>query len=281
MTTAAVIPIKQLSNAKQRLGGLLSVAQRRRLFSAMVEDVLTAVEACVLIDRILVVTDDAAVADLARRYGAEIQAEPASPGLIEAVTHTGKLLAGQGVTTMLFLPGDVPLVTPEELEIVLEGFGASNGINDGDSTDGDSTEQAPALLIVPARDLGGSNCLACSPPDSMTFGFGEDSFRIHLNLARTLGIAPTVIKLPGLGLDVDTPADLRDLVMILEGDKDGRGSHTIAYLITAGLIEQLTGGDTSDQCGAISSKQSPPAKGQSTADETPGQTRQQRTQVSE
>ena len=119
MTTTAVIPIKQLADAKQRLSGLLNSDERKRLFQAMVEDVLTAVEACTFIDNIVVVTDDQAVAELARSYGAEIRPEPDSPGLIEAVTQTGKQLAAEGVDCMLFLPGDVPLVTPEELEVVL------------------------------------------------------------------------------------------------------------------------------------------------------------------
>ncbi len=95
MTTAAVIPIKQLKNAKQRLAGLLSSDERMLLFTAMVEDVLTAVEACVQIDRIIVVTDDNQVAELALGYGAEIMAEPVPPGLIEAVTDREILEAYQ------------------------------------------------------------------------------------------------------------------------------------------------------------------------------------------
>ena len=169
MTTSAVIPIKQLADAKQRLSGLLNSDERKRLFQAMVEDVLTAVEACTYIDSIVVVTDDQAVAELARGYGAEIRPEPGSEGLIEAVTETGKQLAAEGVGVMLFLPGDVPLVTPEALDVDLEGFGIS---------------EEPEFMIVPASDLGGSNCVACSPPDCMSFGFGVDSFRKHLGLAK-------------------------------------------------------------------------------------------------
>ena len=123
MSTSAVIPIKQLEDAKQRLSGLLNSNERKLLFQAMVDDVLTAVEACTYIDNIVVVTNDQAVAELARGFGAEIRPEPEPPGLIEAVTETGKQLAAEGVECMLFLPGDVPLVTPEELEVVLEGFG--------------------------------------------------------------------------------------------------------------------------------------------------------------
>ena len=51
MSVVAVLPIKQLANAKQRLRGVLSDEQRRGLFKAMVQDVLEAVTVCPSIDR--------------------------------------------------------------------------------------------------------------------------------------------------------------------------------------------------------------------------------------
>ena len=228
MSTSAVIPIKQLEDAIQRLSGLLNSNERKLLFQAMVEDVLTAVEACTYIDNIVVVTNDQAVAELARGFGAEIRPEPEPPGLIEAVTETGKQLAAEGVECMLFLPGDVPLVTPEELEVVLEGFGMSD---------------KPEFMIVPASDLGGSNCVACSPPDCMSFGFGIDSFRKHLALARDRGIDPQVTKLPGLGLDIDTPSDISELIAEIELSTEGQGARsgysTVRLLEEIGIRQRL------------------------------------------
>ena len=228
MTTSAVIPIKQLQDAKQRLSGLLNSEERKRLFQAMVEDVLTAVEACTHIDSIVVVTNDQAVAELARGFGAEIRPEPEPSGLIEAVTETGKQLAAEGVGCMIFLPGDVPLVTPEELEVVLEGFGLS-----------DNSE----FMIVPASDLGGSNCVACSPPDCMSFGFGIDSFRNHLALARDRGIDPQVTKLPGIGLDIDTPSDISELMVEVGRSLGGQGGSavysTVRFLEEIGIRQRL------------------------------------------
>ena len=228
MSTSAVIPIKQLEDAKQRLSGLLNSNERKLLFQAMVDDVLTAVEACTYIDNIVVVTNDQAVAELARGFGAEIRPEPEPPGLIEAVTETGKQLAAEGVECMLFLPGDVPLVTPEELEVVLEGFGMSG---------------KPEFMIVPASDLGGSNCVACSPPDCMSFGFGIDSFRKHLALARDRGIDPQVTKLPGIGLDIDTPSDISELMAEIELSTEGQGARsgysTVRLLEEIGIRQRL------------------------------------------
>lgn len=223
MTTTVVIPIKQLENAKQRLGSLLSASQRAGLFQAMVEDVLEAVTTCDRIDEVMVVTNDVRVTEIARRYSARVMAEPDVPGLINAVTSAGVQLRAEGVGTMMFLPGDVPLVTVEELEVVLDGFGLQEHAEFG---------------IVPASDLGGSNCVVCSPPDCMAFGFGEDSFRRHLGLARERGIEPIVAKLPGIGLDIDTPDDLIELAGVLS--RQNLLTHTQRFLQSSGILTQLS-----------------------------------------
>ena len=237
MTITAVIPVKQLANAKQRLSSFLSASDRAALFSAMVRDVLTAVEACSLIDQIIVVTNDLEVSELGKEYDAKIHPEPQRPGLIESVTEAARDLSLAGVSTMVFLPGDVPLVSAEELESVLEGFGSSNEAE---------------FLIVPAADLGGSNCVVCSPPDCITFGFGEDSFRRHLSIARELGLNPTVMKLPGIGLDIDTPNDLRELAALIEQEEqDYSDYNTVRFLMTSGLLEQLVAGSRESTDGRI------------------------------
>lgn len=152
--------------------------------------------------------------------------EPDGGGLIEAVTCAAADLRGRGVTTLLFLPADVPLVSPDELEVVLEGFGRQSG-------------QAE-MTIVPASDLGGSNCLACSPPDAIAFGFGIDSFRRHLRTAEESGIVPTVARLPGLGLDLDTPDDLAQLIDRFESnDSLSSASITCRYLIESGIADRM------------------------------------------
>jgi len=225
ISSAAVIPIKHLDSAKQRLAPVLTDEERTLLFTKMVEDVLTAVEACTFVDEIVVVTDDEFVTQLALGFGARIIGEPAVPGLIPAVSEAALRLEAEGIDVMLFLPGAVPLVTPEELEVVLDGFGQSD---------------EPEFLIVPASDLGGSNCIACSPPNCMEFGFGEDSFRRHLNIARKLDIVPTVAKLPGIGLDVDTPEDLEELVTTLV--EQGIESHTHRYLRESRILERMSKG---------------------------------------
>ena len=52
----------------------------------------------------------------------------------------------------------------------------------------------------------------CSPPLVMPLRFGDDSFLPHLAAARGLGIEPTIVELPGIGLDIDQPEDVQALL---------------------------------------------------------------------
>ena len=92
---------------------------------------------------------------------------------------------------MLTVPGDIPLLTSAEIAQLLAVH-----------------RPAPAFTIAPSRDERGSNAIICSPPTAVPLRFGEDSFFPHLRAAETCGIRPTVLHLPGIALDVDTPEDL-------------------------------------------------------------------------
>ena len=48
----------------------------------------------------------------------------------------------------------------------------------------------------------------CSPPDLVPLRFGPDSFFPHLAAARRQGLEPTIVRRPGIAVDIDEPADL-------------------------------------------------------------------------
>ena len=187
----AVVPVKDLGNAKQRLAGVLGQSERTALFRAMLEDVLEALAGAASIDRIVLVTRDAEAMALARRYDAECLVEPENRGHTAAVEFAAGALAVRGAEALLQVPGDIPRVTSGEIEAVVAAHAP-----------------APAVTIAPSRDHRGSNAVLCSPPDVFPFRFGDDSFHPHLAAARAMGIEPTVVERAGIGLDIDTPDDL-------------------------------------------------------------------------
>jgi len=187
----AVVPVKTIGDAKQRLSPLLLPAQRRALALAMVEDVLEALAAATRLAGLIVVTIDPQARHLARRYGARCIEEGARDGHTGAVTAAARLLCAEGRAGMMTVPGDIPLVSADEIGRLVAAH-----------------RPAPSFTIAPAHDDRGSNAVLCSPPDAVPLRFGEDSFRPHLASARALGIVPTVLRLPGIALDIDNPADL-------------------------------------------------------------------------
>lgn len=215
----AVLPVKNIADAKQRLAEVLSANERRTLFLAMVEDVL---EVLSMVDRlagILVVTRDPEARRLAERHGARVLIETANTGHTEASTFGARTLGSEGAVGMIQVPGDLPALTAADVDAVLDTHG-----------------KAPAVTIAPSRDERGSNAVACSPPDLLPLRFGEDSFFPHMAKAREIGVEPRVVRPSGLALDIDT-AD--DLTAFLASPVEGR---TLRFLFESGIAERLGSG---------------------------------------
>lgn len=220
----AAVPVKELGAAKQRLSPLLTPVLRQALMGAMLEDVLAALAATPELAGVLVVTVDPQAARLARRYGARLIKSGARDGHTGAVAAAARLLAAEGRGGMLTVPGDVPLVTAAEIAALIAAHGP-----------------APAFTIAPSRDERGSNAVLCSPPDGVPLRFGEDSFFPHLRAAEARGITPSVRRLPGLALDIDTPQDLAFLAGIAASSR-ARAMLDKSGLTTALLSPRLKSG---------------------------------------
>jgi 2-phospho-L-lactate guanylyltransferase len=208
----AVVPVKEQTGAKQRLSGFLPPEQRRALAAAMLADVLDALAAAPLAG-ILLVTLDPFATSLARHIGARVLTDGARDGHTGAVIAGARMLIAEGHGTMLTVPGDIPRITADEVERLIAAH-----------------RPAPSFTIAPAHDELGSNAIVLSPPDAVTLRFGEDSYFPHLAAARAAGIEPTVVKLPGIGIDIDHPADLRTFM-----DMPKLKSRTSAFLEASGM----------------------------------------------
>jgi 2-phospho-L-lactate guanylyltransferase len=190
----AVVPVKDTRRAKQRLARILPAARRQELALAMLEDVLATLARVRELAGIVVVTTDPAAAAIAVSYGARVARDGAGDGHTGAVAAAARHLTAEDFG-MLTLPGDIPLVEGDDIRQLIAVHRIA------------AERDARAFTIAPARDERGSNAVLCSPAAAVPLRFGDDSFFPHLAAARACGIAPVVVRLPRIALDIDTPED--------------------------------------------------------------------------
>lgn len=194
MPTALLIPVKNLSNAKQRLGEAFDQEHRSLLAEAMLRDVLTA--AAGVRDRLdlYLVTGDAHARRLRAAFGFGLIEDTRNESETAAIEMATAWCEERGYDTTVVLPGDVPLTTSAELHRVL-----------------DSAPEEGAVF-VPAYDRRGSNCILRRPASIIPLRFGDDSFLPHCEAMKKTGKPLVILELPGIGLDIDNPHELELLV---------------------------------------------------------------------
>jgi len=193
-----VVPVKDLQNAKQRLSPALTREERSALASAMLEDVLGALSGC-RSHRVALVTGDREARKLAGAYSFEVIEDFTNPGETGAIEMATRVCVERGETETLVFPGDIPLITAHEVQMIFD------------------CAPPRGTVLVPSASGRGSNGVLRRPADLIPLRFGNDSFVPHLAAARATGKPARVLKLAGIGLDIDEPADLLDLL-------DARGS---------------------------------------------------------
>ena len=211
----AVIPVKETAAAKQRLADAVPRHLRPGLALAMLEDVLAALAHARGLAGIAVVTLDPAVQALAQRYGARILTDDARGGHTAAVAAAARTLAAEGRAGMLQMPGDIPLVSADEISLLLAVRRAT-----------------PSFTIAPSHDDFGSNAVLVCPPAAVPLTFGDDSFFPHLRTAQACGIRPLIVRQHGIGLDIDRPDDIRAFAQLRSSTR------AQAFLERHGLTQQ-------------------------------------------
>jgi 2-phospho-L-lactate guanylyltransferase len=206
MRTAAILPVKRFTAAKQRLSASVPDQLRLELARAMVSDVLFALAHTDAIERTIVVTGEDAVARAARAQGAIVVQDNHEHGQPAAATLGVQRALAEGIERVLCVPGDCPTLDPAELHALLHAHAG---------------RREPQVVIVPDRHGSGTNGLLLSPPDVIPPSFGPGSCERHRALALAAGVAARVEPVPSLLLDIDTGADLDALRARLAGHPAG------------------------------------------------------------
>ena len=111
----ALVPVKDLSRAKERLSSVLPQEDRTALAYAMLEDVLSALRGSRLIDRKCIVTLDRRAIEIAGTYGIEVIGETEQRGESYSVDYASRICMEMGAKSVLVIPGDAPLITSERI----------------------------------------------------------------------------------------------------------------------------------------------------------------------
>lgn len=190
MSCCALVPVKAPGHCKQRLAGVLDPDERHRLVRLMLEDVLAALRRCPAVDCIALTAPerpDPALGEL-------LWLPDTSNNLNGAVSQASASLEARGVTELLVLHADLPLLGAEDIGRLV------------------ATGRQSGIALAPDRAGQGTNAIYLGLPSRFAFRFGTGSLSRHRTEASQCGIAPDVLSLPGLNFDVDDPADLEVLL---------------------------------------------------------------------
>jgi 2-phospho-L-lactate guanylyltransferase len=211
-----LIPVKDLTRAKQRLESLMTQDERTRLARVMLENTVAAAAGARDVDRVAVVTLYPPAIELAEKYGMELIVEAEQISESASVDFGSKEAKKRGATAVLRLPIDLPLVTAGDIETILE-----------------HDAEAPSVVIVPSRDGTGTNAILRRPPDLFPSHFGPGSLAKHLAEAVACRADCRVIELQGIALDIDDPDDVSELI------RRGQGTAVCQLLAEMGIPQRL------------------------------------------
>jgi len=214
---ALLLPVKDLRNAKKRLTDVLMPEERFALAEAMLADTIRAVQGVRRVEKIFVITNYAPAMQLAEENGWEILREEQQISESHSVDAASKVCEQKGVSGLLRLPLDLPLIQSSDIDELL------------------AVEcQAPSLVIVPSSDGTGTNAMLRTPPTLFPSHFGTGSFAKHLAEAENSHAQVIVRRNARLEMDVDDEADLRALL-----EHDLRATETGRWLHASGVAARF------------------------------------------
>jgi 2-phospho-L-lactate/phosphoenolpyruvate guanylyltransferase len=194
MHPVAVLPLQTPGAGKRRLAGALDVDQRAALATAMLADVVRALETAGL-DEVVVAAAGPRAATAARDLGLPALLDPPGQlGLNAALTAACTRLGAD--REQLIVAADLPCLTAADVTAVLG---------------------ADAEVVVAPTSERGTGLLLRRPAAVIETAYGPASADRHLALARAAGVRAVTVERLGCHHDVDTLSDLAALLELEPG----------------------------------------------------------------
>jgi 2-phospho-L-lactate/phosphoenolpyruvate guanylyltransferase len=192
MSVWAIVPVKPLNRAKSRLADVLLPEQREQLAMSLLVRTVRLLLPLRQVQGVLVISRDTKALAIVRDLGVQTLQESGAPELNTALYRATQGLRALGAGAALVVPADLPLLRPADITGVVE---MGRHLN--------------TVVIAPDRHEDGTNLLLVRPPGLIPYSFGVNSFAEHQRFAREAGASVLTYRSQGVGLDLDTPDDLR------------------------------------------------------------------------
>ncbi len=192
MKIAAIIPVKTFSKAKTRLN--LSSKQRDAICRIMLEEVVRTISNTKNIDQIIVVSKDEEALKLCKKFDVKEIFDHDESGVNHAVSLADNFLENSEFDASIVFPQDIPFIQSEDIDNLIK-----------------FQKNPKSVLVVPSRQFDGTNALLRMPVNLMKTHYDEDSYKIHLEVGKSLTSNTSLIFLRRIMFDIDNQEDLEFL----------------------------------------------------------------------
>ena len=193
MKIAAIIPVKTFSKAKTRLN--LPSNQRDAICKIMLEEVVRTISNTKNINKIIVVSKDDEALKISKKFNVKEIFDDDESGVNHAVSLADNYLENSEFDASIVFPQDIPLIQSQDIDNLIR------------------FQKSPqSVLVVPSRRFDGTNALLRMPTNLMKTHYDEDSYKIHLEVGKSLTSNTSLIFLRRIMLDIDNQEDLEFLL---------------------------------------------------------------------
>ena len=200
-----LVPVRGLDDGKARLGQALDAEERETLILGLLVQTLKVLREWPSCEQVHLISGDSQLLETALAGGANFIHQPDTADA--GGDLNGALLLGRNAalvedaTAVLCLPADLPLLSTDALDLLLDAADAALAAGNG----------RPLVVAAPADARDGTNALLLSPIDVIDPAFGEMSLAAHVRAAARADATLQLVVDPRLGFDLDTTDDIERL----------------------------------------------------------------------
>jgi 2-phospho-L-lactate/phosphoenolpyruvate guanylyltransferase len=197
----AIVPIKSFKNAKSRFGSLLSTHERIRLSGMLLERTISTLIKTPSIQKILLVSADDRIKGIASNHGVAFLEEIKEAGVNSAVKLADEFCISARADASLVLPTDLPLIVPEDIDIICK-----------------SVLEEDCVILCPSYKFDGSNVLLRKPCNIIRTSYDKESYPNHVLAGIKSNVKTRVLFLDRLMIDIDTVDDIKKMLSISQSN---------------------------------------------------------------